>query len=121
MTNEPAANKATEKRISPSPKSLTSKQKQFLKGLAHPLSPLVQIGHNGVNNGVIAMARRELLRCELIKVKMGTNCSLDKKETALLLAEKTGSHLVQLIGKTIILFCANPKRKKEERIRLPAV
>lgn len=99
--------------------SLTTKQKQYLKGLAHPLNPLVQVGKEGLSTGLVAMADQELLHHELIKVKLGTNCGLGKHEAAGELAEKTKSNLVQLIGKTIVLYKPNPKKPKDKRIYLP--
>jgi RNA-binding protein len=98
---------------------LTTRQKQFLKGLAHPLNPLVQIGKEELTPGVIECIKTELLNHELIKVKIGSNCGLDKHKSSQQIAEQTNSELVQLIGKTIILYKSNPKRDKEKRINLP--
>ncbi len=108
----------SEKKTQPAP-NLTTKQKQFLKGLAHPLNPLVQIGKDELSPGVIETIKTELIHHELIKVKIGSNCDLDKDKTALTLSELTASALVQLIGKTIVLYKPNPKRAKEKRILLP--
>ena len=99
--------------------TLTTRQKQFLKGLAHPLSALVQIGKDELSPGVIESIKTELLNHELIKVKIGSNCGLDKHSSSQTIAEQTDSELVQLIGKTIVLYKANPKRAKEKRIHLP--
>jgi RNA-binding protein len=99
--------------------TLTTRQKQFLKGLAHPLSALVQIGKDELSPGVIESIKTELLNHELIKVKIGSNCGLEKHSSSQTIAEQTDSVLVQLIGKTIVLYKANPKRAKEKRIHLP--
>ncbi len=98
---------------------LTSKQRQYLKGLAHPLNPLVQIGREGMSDGVITMISDELTRRELLKVKISKNSGLDKKEAAQALAVKTAAALVQLIGKTVILYRPNPELDRRQRIRLP--
>jgi RNA-binding protein len=98
---------------------LNTRQKQFLKGLAHALTPLVQIGKEELSPGLLETLKTELLRHELIKVKIGSNCTLDKHSTATTIAELTASALVQLIGKTIVLYKPNPKRAKEKRILLP--
>lgn len=108
----------SEKKAQSAP-TLTTRQKQFLKGLAHPLSPLVQIGKEELSPGVIETIKTELINHELIKVKIGSNCGLEKHSSAETIAEQTESSLVQLIGKTIILYKANPKRAKEKRIILP--
>lgn len=99
--------------------TLTTKQKQYLKGLAHPLNPLVQVGKDGLSAGLVSMADQELLHQELIKVKLGSNCGLDKHLASNELAERTKSNLVQLIGKTIVLYKPNPKKPKDKRIYLP--
>lgn len=99
--------------------ALTSRQKKFLKGLAHDLQPLIQVGKEGLSEALIEATNQELLRRELIKIKLGKNSGVGKDDAGVTLSEATGSNLVQLIGKTLILYRANPKRKKEERIRLP--
>lgn len=106
----------SEKKTQP---TLTTRQKQFLKGLAHPLSALVQIGKDELSPGVIESIKTELLNHELIKVKIGSNCGLEKHSSSQTIAEQTDSALVQLIGKTIVLYKTNPKRAKEKRIHLP--
>lgn len=102
------------------PLSLTAQQKQFLKGAAHALSPLVQIGKDGLSSGVMESIKNELLHHELIKVKIGNNSGLEKKEASAEIAKKSGAAMVQLIGKTIVLYKKNPKRAKEKRIKLPS-
>jgi RNA-binding protein len=108
----------SEKKSQPTP-TLTTRQKQFLKGLAHPLAPLVQIGKEELSPGVLETVKTELMNHELIKVKIGSNCGLEKHSTSTTIAEQTASTLVQLIGKTIVLYKPNPKRAKEKRIFLP--
>jgi len=98
---------------------LTGKQKKYLKSLAHPLLPVVQLGKEGLSAQAIAAADVELTRHELIKVKIGNNSGLEKEATAAALTNATGGHLVQVIGKIVVLYRENPKREKEERIRLP--
>ncbi len=98
---------------------LSGRQKKFLKGLGHDLSPVIQIGKEGITEGLIAAIEIELLRHELIKVKIGNNSGVEKIETGQIISEATASNLVQLIGKTLLLYKKNPKLAKEERIPLP--
>ena len=98
---------------------MTTRQRQFLKGLAHPLHPLVQIGKEGVSQGIINTINAELLNHELIKVKIGNNSGLEKAGTSEEVAQETGAVLVQLIGKTFVLFKPNPEKPKDKRIILP--
>ena len=101
------------------PSALTGKQKKFLKGLGHHLAPLVSIGKEGLTENVIKATKQELLVRELIKVKIANSSSLNKQEAAELLPEASESTLVQLIGKTLLLYKENPKIDKEHRISLP--
>ncbi len=99
--------------------TLTGKQKKFLKGLGHHLAPLVSIGKDGLTENVIKASKQELLTRELIKVKIANSSSINKQEAAELLPEATESTLVQLIGKTLLLYKENPKIDREHRISLP--
>ncbi|MCF6290178.1 MAG: ribosome assembly RNA-binding protein YhbY [Desulfobacterales bacterium] len=99
--------------------NLTGKQVRFLRGLGHHLTPKVTIGREGITATLVAAARAVLTRHELIKVKVGNNCELERKEAAELLAEKSGAALVQVLGRTFLLYRANPDREKDERIVLP--
>lgn len=98
---------------------LSQKQKKHLKGLAHSLSPVVLIGKEGLSSGIIQTINDELLNHELIKVKIGNTSGLEKHSTCSAITDQTEGALVQLIGKTIILYKANPKKDKEKRIRIP--
>jgi RNA-binding protein len=98
---------------------LTTKQKKYLKGLGHHLSPVVLIGKEGLSANLIEATTLELEHHELIKVKIGNNSGVSKHEAAATLPEASKSELVQLIGKTLLLFKENPQRPKDERISLP--
>jgi RNA-binding protein len=101
------------------PPVLSSKQKKYLKGLGHSLTPLVLIGKEGITENLTEAVSKELQHHELIKVKVGTNSEVSKHEAAERLPLLTSSSLVQLIGKTVLLYRRNPKRKKDERITIP--
>ncbi len=99
---------------------LTSKQKKFLKGLGHNLSPVVSVGKEGLGEKIITATILELGRHELIKVKVGKSSPVSRQETATTLSIGSESSLVQIIGKTILLYKKNPKLDKEKQLRLPA-
>ena len=100
-------------------KQLSGKQKRYLKGLGHHLSPLILIGKEGISQGLIEAAILELRNHELIKVKIGNNSDVNKNDAVPALTTATGSELVQLIGKSLLLYKENPEKKKDERISLP--
>jgi RNA-binding protein len=96
--------------------ALTGKQKQFLKGLAHPLSPVVRIGKGGVTQSVIEETKRSLDSHELIKVRIDVEDSSDRRAMAQQLAEATEAHIAGGIGKIAILY---RERDEEPEIELP--
>ena len=61
---------------------LTGKQKSFLRSKAHHLTPLFQIGKNGLTESVIVQIEEALEAKELMKVSILQNCGEDKKEIA---------------------------------------
>jgi RNA-binding protein len=95
---------------------LTPKQRQFLKGLAHPLSPVVRVGKGGVAAAVIAETKQSLEAHELIKVRIEVDESAERRAIAEKLAAETDSGLVGTIGKVAILYRA---REEKPKIKLP--
>jgi RNA-binding protein len=95
---------------------LTGKQKRHLRSLAHHLTPIFQVGKGGVNENLIRQIEETLEVRELLKVSILTNNDDDKDEVAKELAEGAGAELVQLIGKTIVLY---KESKENKRIELP--
>jgi RNA-binding protein len=90
---------------------LTNKQIQHLKGLAHPLKPVVQLGGNGLTEGVLAEIEGALSHHELIKVKVPTD---DRAEKALIMeaiVRETGAEKLQTIGHVLLLFRQSDERK----------
>ena len=94
---------------------LSNKQKQFLKGLAHPLKPVVQLGGNGLTEGVVAEIDNALSHHELIKVKVPTD---DREEKALIMdaiVRETNSVKLQVIGHALIIY----RQSEDCKIQLP--
>ena len=100
-------------------KKLTSRQLRHLRGLGHHLKPLVMLGREGVTDNVINAANAVLSAHELIKVKIGNGCLMERREAAAVVAARTGSEIVQVLGRTFLIFRANPDRHDDQRIRLP--
>ena len=95
---------------------LTGEQKRHLKALAHPLKPVVQIGKSGLNAGMQKQIKRQLLDHELIKIRILESSPLDHRQCARELEADDALELVQVIGKTLVLFCPNPD---QPTIQLP--
>ncbi len=83
---------------------ITSKQRSYLKGLAHELDPVVYIGKNDVTENVINEIDTLLEHRELVKVKMQEGCSLDPKDVANEIADILGAEFVQAIGRRFVLY-----------------
>lgn len=98
-----------------SAKPLSSKQKQYLKGLAHSLKPVVQLGANGLTEGVLAEIDLALDHHELIKVKIPTDDREEKKLIAAAIVRETKALELQVIGHTLILF----RPTEESNIHIP--
>jgi len=96
---------------------ITEKQRRHLRGLAHPLKPVVLIGNAGVSEGVVAETQRALHDHELIKVRL-PGLPREERDVALAdLALRTDSALVGRVGHVAILYRPNPDLP---RIVLPA-
>jgi len=93
---------------------LTAKQKQYLRGLAHPLKPLVQIGVKGLQDGLVQQMIEQLLAHELIKVRFNTECAVEPAEVAEQIVASTRSQLVQMSGRTLLLYRRHAEKPKIE-------
>lgn len=96
-------------------KKLAGKQIRFLRGLGHHLHPVVMIGKEEVSEALLTSVGEALEVHELIKVKLQEGCLMDRREVAEILAEQTGAAVVQVLGKTILLY----RRAQEPKIDLP--
>ncbi len=94
---------------------ITSKQRQYLRGLAHSLNPYIIIGKNGLNKSSIKSIDKSLKDHELIKVKIQIG---DKKQLAPLIEKETNSSVIGIIGKIIILYRFSPD-KGDDSIKIP--
>jgi RNA-binding protein len=96
--------------------SLTGKQRRHLRALAHALDPIVQVGKNGIDDGLVKAVDQALADHELVKVKVGENAALDRHEAADELAAQTHSEVAQVIGNIVLLYRADPE---DPQITLP--
>lgn len=97
---------------------LTGTQRKYLRGIAHALKPVVQVGRGGVNDGVLAATSRALADHELIKVKISADRD-ERAEMAGQLASGCDAELAGTIGTIAILYRRHPDPEKRV-IELPA-
>ena len=93
---------------------MTSKQRAYLKSLAMKLDPVFNVGKASITPEFTTAIAEVLETRELIKIAVLKNCLDEPKEIAEVLAERTHSHVVQVIGKKIVLYKESKDNKKIE-------
>ena len=92
---------------------MNNKQRAYLSGLASKLTPIMQIGKSSLTPEIIRAADEALEARELIKISVLKNCFDDPRAIAEMMAERTHSEVVRVIGKKIVLYRASKKQKIE--------
>lgn len=95
---------------------MTSKQRAYLKSLASTLNPIFQVGKSSLTPEFVMAIDEAFNTKELIKIAVLKNCMDDPKEIAQMVAERSRSQVVQVIGKKIVLYKPD---KKNPKIILP--
>ena len=94
------------------------KQRRYLRGLAHPLKPVIQIGGRGLAESVLDEAEAQLHHHELIKIRVSDECPVDTAAVQDSIRDTLRGEVVQTIGRTLIVY---RPRKKKPTIQLPDV
>ena len=92
--------------------SLTTAQTRFLRGQAHGLKAMLQVGGKGVTPAVAAEVAQALEHHELVKVKVAAEDREARSALVDALIAGTGAALVQRIGHTAVLY--RPSREKRQ-------
>ncbi len=94
------------------PTVLTSSQSRFLRGQAHDLKAMLQVGGKGITETLIAEVDLALEHHELIKIKVAAE-DRDARDAMIdAITERTEAALVQRIGHTAVLY--RPSREKRQ-------
>ena len=91
------------------PVSLTSRERAHLKGRAHALEPIVQVGQGGLSDAVALELERALAAHELIKVRINGSDRRVRQEIAEAICARTDAVAVQQVGKIIVLWRPAPE------------
>lgn len=91
------------------PAPLTSNQKRYLRGLAHPLKPGILVGAKGVTEALLAELDLALDHHELVKVRIAAEDRDAREAGVAILLERSGAQLVQRVGNIACLFRRNPE------------
>lgn len=97
--------------------AITSKQRAQLRGLASTADTILQIGKDGITDGVIESAAAALKARELIKCKVLENSMLSPREACDALCEACRAEPVQVIGTKFVIFKRNPNDPKIELVK----
>jgi RNA-binding protein len=95
---------------------LTGKQRRYLRSLGQRLAATLHVGRDGVTGAVVEQTETQLSAHELIKVRVSENAPAARHETADELAALTRADVVQVLGRTALLYRA---RAQEPTIVLP--
>jgi RNA-binding protein len=92
---------------------LTGAQRQRLRGLAHPLRPVVELGRQGLSESFMGELERSLASHELVKVRLRADRD-ERKQLAGELAERLACEVVGLVGQVAIFYrpAAEPERRR---------
>ena len=86
------------------PYEITGAQRRALRAHGHGLKSFIRVGQKGMTDEFVESVRSALRDHELIKVSMGEDPPKERKKNAQILAEKTGAHLAQTIGRIALLY-----------------
>ena len=96
---------------------MTTKQRAYLKSLAMTMDPIFQIGKNSMTPELTKAVTEALQARELINIILLKKCADDPRDLADMMAERTKSQVVQVIGKKIVLY--KEGKEKNKKIQLP--
>tara|TARA_Y100000389_G_C17459482_1_gene520608 strand:+ start:3229 stop:3537 length:309 start_codon:yes stop_codon:yes gene_type:complete len=100
--------------------NLSEKQKKYLRGLGHHIKPIITIGEKGITEALLIEFEKSLDHHELIKVKVRDSDRQSRNKTINNLFKKQDINMIQRIGNIVLIYRANPKKKPENKLRLPS-
>lgn len=93
---------------------LQPKQRAYLRKLAQTISPIFQIGKNGITEEQAIQIANALEARELIKITFLNTIPTEKHAIAEKLAKATNSEIVHIIGNKLTLYKESTKHKQIE-------
>jgi len=97
--------------------TLTGKQKNYLRGIAHNKNPVVTIGGKGLTDAVMSEIELALDQHELLKIKLPSNSKAEKVALMAQITAQSNSEPVQLIGRVGVIYRA----ADEPKMTLPSI
>jgi RNA-binding protein len=97
--------------------ALTGAQRKWLRGQAHALKPVVQLGRQGLSESALRQIDAALDAHELIKVQAAVPRD-EKSAMAESLSQRLGTEVAGVVGHVFILYREHPDPEKR-RIEIP--
>lgn len=97
---------------------MNSKQRAYLRKISAMEQPIFQVGKSSVTPELTAAIDEALEKRELIKITVLKNCADDCTTIAQVIAERTHSVVVHVIGRKIVLY-RPAKNEKDRKVILP--
>lgn len=97
---------------------MNSKQRAYLRKISAMIEPIFQVGKSSVTPEITSAIDEALEKREIIKINVLKNCFYEPKEIAQVLADRTRSSVVHVIGRKIVLY-RPAKDEKDRKIILP--
>jgi len=96
---------------------LTGADRRALRALGNGVKPTVFVGKEGVSEAVHEAIDEAHGSAELLKLRVLDTCPLHRKDVAEVLGASGRSTVIQLLGRTILLYRRHPE---EPKITLPS-
>lgn len=96
---------------------LKGSDRRALRALGNGLKPVVYVGKGGITPSLLLALDAAHASEELVKVRVLDTCPLDRKAAAAALEEASDSLVVQVLGRTILLY---RRDEDDPRISLPS-
>ncbi len=93
----------------------STKLRKALRAAGHHLSPVVQVGKEGVSDAVLKQLDEQLLAHELVKGRLGTESPEDRFEAAERLGGAAGAQIAQILGRTVLVYRKHPEKPRFEK------
>ncbi len=88
--------------------TLTSKQRAYLRSLAQNITATFQVGKEGVTPELTAAVEESFHTRELVKLSVLRTVDEDLRTVGDMIAGRTRSTLVEVIGRKIVLYKQDP-------------
>ncbi len=90
-----------------------------LRAAGHHLSPVLQVGKEGVTEPVLRALADALRQHELVKVRIGTESPEDRFEAAERLSSGAAAQVAQILGRTVLVYKRHPEKPRFETPGVP--